>query len=100
MTDEDNKDILCTYYKLAEKIVLLHAFPYDNISKKMPDRYKRVCLEIAAYMINKRGAEGETAHIENGISRYYETGGIPSSILRKIIPHAGVLCNEATEKES
>ena len=91
MTDEKDENVLSTYYKLAKQIVLLHAFPFGNESKTVPFRYKRVWLEIAAYMLNKRGAEGETAHIENGISRYYEAGSIPPSILRRIVPHAEVL---------
>lgn len=48
-------------------------------------------VEIAAYMLNKRGAEGETAHSENGVSRSYEDGDIPATLLRRITPMAGVL---------
>ena len=48
-------------------------------------------VEVAAYLLNKRGAEGETAHSENGISRSYEDGDVPSSLLRDIVPYAGVV---------
>jgi hypothetical protein len=42
-------------------------------------------------MLNKRGAEGEITHTENGVSRQYEDGDIPPSLLRRIVPMAGVL---------
>lgn len=54
-------------------------------------KYDAVHVEIAAYMINKRGAEGEVSHSENGVSRTYEDGDIPPSLLRAITPVAGVL---------
>ena len=91
MTGEKDTNVLSAYFELAKQIVLLHAFPFGNKSKVVPLRYKRVWIEITAYMLNKRGAEGETAHIENGVSRYYEDGSIPPSLLRRIVPHAEVL---------
>ena len=91
MTGEIDDQLLSTYLELAQNIVIQHAFPFGNYSNKDMAIYNDVLLEIAAYMLNKRGAEGETAHMENGINRYYEDGSIPPSILRRIVPHAGVL---------
>ena len=54
-------------------MVLQRAYPYANVSK-VPMKYDAVHVEIAAYMINKRGAEGEVSHSENGVSRTYEDG--------------------------
>jgi len=48
-------------------------------------------LEIATYLLNKRGAEGQTAHSENGISRSYESADVPSSMLNQIVPHCGII---------
>lgn len=90
MTDEEDKDVLSTYLSLAEKVVLQKAYPYENVSK-VPMKYDAVHVEIAAYMINKRGAEGEVSHSENGVSRTYEDGDIPPSLLRAITPVVGVL---------
>ena len=47
-------------------------------------------VEIAVYLMNKRGAEGESAHSENGVSRTYENGDVPASMLRGIVPMVGV----------
>ena len=87
MTDEEDKDVLSTYLSLAEKVVLQRAYPYENVSK-VPMKYDAVHVEIAAYMINKRGAEGEVSH---RVSRTYEDGDIPPSLLRAITPVVGVL---------
>ena len=91
MTGETDDQLLSTYLELAQNIVIQHAFPFGNYADENLTMYNDVLLEIAAYMLNKRGAEGETAHMENGINRYYEDGSIPPSILRRIVPHAGVL---------
>ena len=43
------------------------------------------------YLLNKRGAEGQTAHSENGISRSYEDGDVPPTLLRDIVPFAAAM---------
>ena len=43
------------------------------------------------YLINKRGAEGETTHNENGINRAYESASVPESLLGRVTPFAGVI---------
>lgn len=43
-------------------------------------------IKIAVELYNKRGAEGETAHGENGISRSYEKADVSSSLLGQITP--------------
>lgn len=93
MTDETEQGVLSTYLLLAEQVVMSKAYPFDDVERPavMPARYDGVQVEIAAYMLNKRGAEGETAHSENGVSRTYENGDIPASLLRRITPMAGVL---------
>ena len=91
MTDETNDTVLSTYLALAKDTVLRTAYPYGAPSDAVPPQYEGVQVEIAAYMLNKRGAEGETAHSENGVARSYEDGGIPRTLLRKITPMVGVL---------
>lgn len=59
-------------------------------------RYINLMLEMAMHSFSKRGAEGELAHSENGISRTYESANIyPTSLLNQIIPKLGsVILNE------
>lgn len=92
ITGEKSKVVLSTYLSLAKSVVLSKAYPYDNGRiDEVPPKYDSVHIEIAAYMLNKRGAEGEISHSENGVSRSYEDGDIPPTLLRRITPMAGVL---------
>ena len=90
MTEETDNDVLSTYLTLAKGVVLSRAYP-NTQEDTVPAKYDTVHVEIAAYMLNKRGAEGETAHSENGVSRSYEDGDIPPTLLRRILPMAGVI---------
>ena len=90
MTEETDNDVLSTYLTLAKGVVLSRAYTYSE-EDTVPAKYDTVHVEIAAYMLNKRGAEGETAHSENGVSRSYEDGDIPPTLLRRILPMAGVI---------
>ena len=87
----DSDEVLSTYLLLAGKKIIARAYPYDQTVTEVPVQYEHLQLEIAAYMLNKRGAEGQTAHSENGISRSYESADIPSSMLKAVTPHCGII---------
>lgn len=91
MTGETDNAVLSTYLSLAEGVVIRKAFPFGDGSEEMPAKYDRTQVEIAAYMLNKRGAEGEKVHNENGVIRHYEDGDIPPTLLRRILPMGEVL---------
>ena len=57
----------------------------------MEQRWNMKQIEIAAYLYNKQGAEGETEHKENGVDRKYESASIPESMLADISPVARVI---------
>lgn len=94
MTGEKDESVLSTYLSIAGNKVLKRAYPFDNTVTVVPDRYAYNQVEIAAYLVNKRGAEGETAHSENGISRSYEDGDVPPTLLREIVPCASLIGKE------
>lgn len=87
----DSDEVLSAYLKLAGGKIIAKAFPYRNDVTEVPVQYGYLQVEIAAYMLNKRGAEGQTSHSENGISRTYEDADIPSSMLKAITPYCGVI---------
>lgn len=87
----DSDEVLYTYLKLAGRKIINRAYPYDSSVTEVPAQYDTLQCEIAAYMLNKRGAEGQTSHSENGISRSYENADIPSSMLKVVTPHVGVI---------
>ena len=87
--DDSEDDLLLTLLSLAEGKILERLYPYDHSKETMPTRYAGKQIEIAAYLYNKQGAEGQTAHSENGISRTYESADVPESMLRGIAPFVG-----------
>lgn len=89
--DSDAEEVLSTYLKIAGRKIITKAFPYDETIEEVPKRYAILQCEIAAYLLNKRGAEGQISHSENGISRAYENADVPSSMLKTVTPHCGVI---------
>lgn len=87
----DSDEVLSTYLKLAGKKIIARAYPYNSEVTEVPVQYDTLQCEIAAYMLNKRGAEGQTSHSENGITRNYENADAPSSMLKVITPHVGCI---------
>ena len=91
-TDENwSDDVLISYLTIAGRKIINRAYPYDDTITDVPRRYGYLQCEIANYLLNKRGAEGQTAHSENGVSRSYESADVPESMLGEVIPHVGVL---------
>ena len=87
----DTDEVLSTYLKLAGRKIIAKAYPYKDDVTEVPSKYDYLQCEIAAYMLNKRGAEGQLTHTENGVSRTYENGDVPLSLLRTVTPHVGVI---------
>ena len=84
-------EVLTSYLAIAGRKIINRAYPYDDTITDVPRRYSYLQCDIAAYLLNKRGAEGQTAHSENGVSRSYESADVPESMLNEVIPHVGVL---------
>lgn len=75
----------------AKRIILNRLYPYDEENKDLPEKYEYLQIQIAIYLINKVGAEGEVNHSESGISRTYASSSVPESYLKEIVPRVGVL---------
>ena len=84
-------DVLTSYLAIAGRKIINRAYPYDDTVTEVPRRYSYLQCDIAAYLLNKRGAEGEVSHSENGISRTYEKADVPESMLSEVITRVGVL---------
>lgn len=91
MTEETDDSTVSAYLGIAGNKICRKAYPFDPTVTEVPEQYHFLQVEIAVYLLNKRGAEGEAAHSENGISRTYENGDVPPSMLRHIVPMCGVL---------
>jgi hypothetical protein len=87
VTDAELEDIL----ESAKAVILSRRFPFGEQPADIEDRYKDLQIRIAVEMYNKQGAEGETSHSENGISRSYSSASVSEELLREITPKAGVV---------
>ena len=84
-------DVLISYLAIAGQKIINRAYPYDDTVTEVPRKYGYLQCDIANYLLNKRGAEGQLSHGENGVTRTYETGDVPESMLGEVTPHVGVL---------
>lgn len=91
MSEETDESIISAYLNLAGSKICRIAYPYDFTVTDCPARYEHLQIEAAVYLLNKRGGEGETIHIENGITRHYESGDLPTALVKQIVPLAGVV---------
>lgn len=92
MVDEhDDGELLKVYLSIAKYKILDRLYPYNDTKTELPEKYSMLQCEIAAYLYNKRGAEGQTSHDENGIKRTYESADVPESMLKRITPYIGVI---------
>lgn len=87
----DSDEVLSTYLLIAKKKIIARAYPYNADAADVPSQYEMLQCEIAAYLLNKRGAEGQITHSENSIQRQYESADVPSSMLDIITPYCGVI---------
>ena len=87
VNDVELEDIL----ESAKSVILSRRFPFGEPPAEIEDRYKDLQIRIAVEMFNKRGAEGETAHSENGVSRSYASASVSEDLLKEITPKAGVV---------
>lgn len=86
----DDDSVLSTYLSIAGEKVIRKAYPYKSDVTEVPEKYSYLQIEIAAYLLNKRGAEGEISHSEGGISRSYSSADVPSVYMNQITPEVGV----------
>ena len=87
INDIELEDIL----ESAKAVILSRRFPFGEQPDELENKYKDLQIRIAVEMIAKRGAEGETSHSENGVSRSYSSASVSEELLREITPKAGVV---------
>ena len=89
---EEEEKVLRSYLFKAKQKILNRLYPYeeDAAERDVPLRWHSKQVEIATYLMNKRGAEGELVHSENGVSRTYSLGDIPYEMIADITPLCGI----------
>lgn len=89
---EENEAVLSVFLDIAGEAIVNKAYPYrkDDEELAVPVRYHRKQVEIAAFLMSKRGAEGQSEHAENGVEIVWAGGDIPDDMLSEIVPKVGV----------
>lgn len=88
--DTATDDLLLYLLEQSEGIVLNRRYPFGAPEgATVESRYEHIQLQIAVELFSKMGAEGQTAHSENGINRSYEAADVSPSLLRRIVPLVG-----------
>lgn len=91
--EREDDEVLLVFLDMAAEAVLKRMYPYvENYEgMEVPDKHSQAQVKIAAYLMNKRGADGEIQHIENGTHRNYGDADIPDSMLKDIVPYVAVI---------
>lgn len=87
MSDADAEFLLET----AKNAITARRYPFGEPPDELERRYYNLQLRIAIELYNKRGAEGEVSHGENGISRGYSSAWVSEELLSEITPKAEIL---------
>lgn len=88
--DTADTEVLSALIETAEGIVLSKRYPFGYPEgTKVESRFEHIQIQIALELFSKMGAEGQTAHSENGISRSYEAADVSPSLLKRIVPICG-----------
>ena len=86
-SDEELEDLL----ESAKAVILSRRFPFGEVPDEIERRYKDLQIRIAVEMHSKIGAEGQTSHSENGISRTFASASVSEDLLREMTPKGGVI---------
>lgn len=65
------------------------SYTEEQIVNDMKKHLNTIAIAVVE-VFNKQGAEGQTSHGENGISRTYENAFISNSLFRNVVPFANL----------
>lgn len=87
-----DEETMLDYVMIAQHIILQRRYGLiDNYPDVFPDRYLITCFQIALYLINRDGSEGQLSHNEGGIVRTYKNANIPEDLLVDVTPYGDIL---------
>ena len=90
LPDTADNDLLSYLLEQAEGIILNKRYPFGAPEgTTLSTFHQQIQIRMAVELFNKMGAEGQTAHDENGIKRTWAAGDVSPSLLRMIVPVCG-----------
>ena len=85
---------LSVYLDMAKDCILRWQYPFATEAElaelEIPASLEMKQLEIAVYLVNRQGTEGELENREGVITRRYESGSVPESMLKGIARYTRV----------
>lgn len=84
--DTESDDVLTSLLYDAATLILNRMYPFGYDDVIVPARYERIQIQLAVELYTKRGAEGQSSHTENGMTRTWPE---KSRLLSRIIPYVG-----------
>lgn len=88
--DTASSDLLLYLLEQSKGIILNRRYPFGAPEgATLSAMHEQIQLRIAIELFSKMGAEGQTEHAENGITRKWEAGDVSPSLLQQIIPVCG-----------
>ena len=83
-------ELLLYLLEQAEGIILNRRYPFGAPEgATLSAFHQQIQIRVAVELFSKMGAEGQTAHDENGIKRTWEAGDVSPSLLRQVVPVCG-----------
>ena len=87
LSDETDDAVISAFLDLAGKAIYRYGDPFRKMTEaEFLELYPDVQVDAAAYKLNKRGWDHERNHTENGVTRTFESGDLPPSLLSRITP--------------
>jgi len=91
--DTATDDVLNDTLAVAGALILNKMYPFGYPDGTVvPARYEQIQIQLAVELYSHRGAEGQTSHSENGISRSWPE---QSRLLKQIVPCVGSVISNA-----
>lgn len=88
--DTASDDLILYLLEQSEGIILNRRYPFGAPEgASLSPLHEQIQLRVAVELFSKMGAEGQTEHAENGITRKWEAGDVSPSLLRVIMPVCG-----------
>ena len=88
--DAASDELLSYLLEQSEGIILNRRYPFGAPEgATLSAMHEQIQMRIAVELFSKMGAEGQTEHAENGITRKWEAGDVSPSLLRTIVPVCG-----------
>lgn len=82
--------LLTNLLEQSEGIILNRRYPFGAPEgATLSPMHEQIQMRIAVELFSKMGAEGQTEHAENGITRKWESADVSPSLLRTIVPVCG-----------